>query len=413
MRIAFVVTSFPNPASTPILKQITALMDRGHEVDVYGDRQGDLSAPHADIDTYKLFNRIHHPRMPSSPWQRFCGGMSMLGKRIWNDPGTCLRSLNVAKYGEMAYGFTLLYAAQTLNHEKPYDVIHAQFGPNGIKAMFLKECRLLKGPLLTTFRGYDLTAYPRRRGGAVYRGLFRAGNYFTANSAFLAQRAMELGCPEDKIEVLPTGINLNRFKHTARRVGPEQEIVVLSVGRLVEVKGIRFGLQAMAEIIREFPQVQYDIVGDGPLRSSLQQLAVELGIANRVRFLGAQSEEQLISIYRDSHLFLFPGVVSRQGDEEGFGGVCVEAQASGMPVVATEVGGIRETVANGQSGVLVQPRNVTLLVDALRDLLHHPERWPAMGSAGRTHVTNRFDLETASDRLLRIYRRLARGRNQV
>lgn len=409
MRIAFLVTSFPNPSSTPILKQVTGLMDRGHEVDIYGDRQGNLSTIHADIERYGILERVHNPIMPKSGAARFLKGASIFASRVWSDPKTCLRAMNVLRYGEMAYGFTLLYAAQPFVKRKPYDIVHCQFAPNGIKGVFLKECGIVGGPLLTTIRGYDVTSYPRRRGADVYAELFRKGDYFTANSDFLAQKAIDLGCPPKKIVTLPTGINMNRFKYVERSVEPDRDITVLSVGSLVEVKGIRYGLQTMAEVMRRFPNVRYNIAGDGPLRSSLENLADELGITDRVRFLGAQTEDELVAQYSHADLFLFPGVVSSQGDEEGFGGVCVEAQASGLPVVASRVGGIAQTVAENESGILVDQKNVKGLVDALCDLLEHPQRWSDMGKAGRSHVVKHFDLELVTDRLVEIYERLLRG----
>ena len=408
MRIAFLVTSFPNPSSTPILKQVVGLMDRGHEVDIYGDRQGNLSTIHADIERYGILKRVYNPIMPKSRAGRFLKGASTLASRVWGDPKTCFRAMNVLRFGEMAYGFTLLYAAQPFDRKKHYDIVHCQFAPNGIKGLFLKECGIVDGPLLTTIRGYDVTSYPRRRGADVYAELFRKGDYFTANSDFLAHKAIDLGCPPEKIVTLPTGINMSRFQYVERPTGADREITVLSVGSLVEVKGIGYGLRAMAEVMQRFPRVQYNIAGDGPLRSSLEGLADELGIADRVQFLGAQTEDQLVAQYAQADLFLFPGVVSSQGDEEGFGGVCVEAQASGLPVVASRVGGIPQTVKENESGFLVEQKNVSALVDALCNMLEHPQRWSEMGKAGRSHVVKHFDLDLVTDRLVEIYERLLR-----
>ena len=89
----------------------------------------------------------------------------------------------------------------------------------------MKESGLVDAPLLTTIRGYDVTAYPRRRGSDVYAELFRKGDYFTANSNFLAQRAIELGCPREKIVTLPTGINMARFQYVEREVDPDKGIL--------------------------------------------------------------------------------------------------------------------------------------------------------------------------------------------
>ena len=304
-----------------------------------------------------------------------------------------------------AFG-TLFYAALPLLGKRSYDIIHGHFGPNGLKAAFLLEAGLLRGKLITTFHGYDVNVFPRRYGFSVYRRLFIRGDFYTANTSFTTGRAIDLGCPPERIVTLPVGVSLAKFPFAERKLERTGEIRILTVGTLIEVKGIEFGIRAVARLAHRRPMIRYQIVGDGPLLRPLGELARKLAIADRVEFLGALPEDQLRECYRQTHIFMLPGVIARSGAQEGQGLVLVEAQASGIPVIATRVGGIPQTVLDGDSAFLVPQRDVDALASKIRYLIEHPQRWPEIGRAGRRHVERHFDIEKLNDRLVDIYRKV-------
>jgi glycosyltransferase involved in cell wall biosynthesis len=123
-----------------------------------------------------------------------------------------------------------------------------------------------------------------------------------------------------------------------------------------------------------------------------------------VEYLGAVSQEQVVSLYEDAHAFVLASVVTDSGEEEAQSVVLAEAQASGLPVIATAIGGIPESMRDGESGLLVPPRNPGALASAMLWLFDHPEAWGPMGRAGRVHVEEHFSLEECHDRLVDIYR---------
>jgi len=175
--------------------------------------------------------------------------------------------------------------------------------------------------------------------------------------------------------VVFNGIDTNLFRPTA----PDPDIVrtdgtplLLWVGRLQPWKGVDVALRAL----REIPQAYLMIVGDGETRADLERLAQELGLAERVRFLGALPRERLPSIYAAADLLLATSFAS-----ETFGIGLVEAQACGLPVVASRFGGFPEVIDEGHTGLLVPPRDPTALAAAVRTLLNDPERRRAMAAA--------------------------------
>ncbi|MBN1511437.1 MAG: glycosyltransferase, partial [Phycisphaerae bacterium] len=357
----------------------------------------------ADVKRYRLLERTHVGPMPGNLLSRVLRGCGLLAVRLASQPRVVLRALNVPRYRQLSVGLVLPFAMQPIREPRAYDVIHAHFAPNGLKAVFLRECGLLSGRLVTTFHGYDVLTYPRFYGKGVYRHLFRHGDVYTANTQYTRQRAIDLGCDPNLVHALPVGINLDQYGCVERSIRPHEPIRLLTVGRLVEFKGTEYGLRAVARLASEWPRLRYDVVGDGPLRQRLERLAADLHVRQTVRFHGGLAHDEVRRLYAQAHLYVQPGVVARNGSVEAQGRVLAEAQAVGLPVVASAVGGMPEVLSDGQSGFLVPPKDVDALTERLRFLMAHPERWPEIGRAGRRLVEQRFDNRRLTDRLLEIY----------
>ena len=196
--------------------------------------------------------------------------------------------------------------------------------------------------------------------------------------------------------VVFNGIDTNLFRPTA----PDPDIVrtdgtplLLWVGRLQPWKGVDVALHALQEI----PRAHLMIVGDGETRADLERLAQGLGLAERVHFLGALPRERLPSIYAAADLLLATSFAS-----ETFGIGLVEAQACGLPVVASRFGGFPEVIDEGHTGLLVPPRDPTALAAAVRTLLNDPERRRAMADAAPGWAAQ-FSWSAVADRVEAAY----------
>jgi D-inositol-3-phosphate glycosyltransferase len=202
--------------------------------------------------------------------------------------------------------------------------------------------------------------------------------------------------------VVFNGIDTSLFRPTT----PDPDIVrtdgtplLLWVGRLQPWKGVDVALRAL----REIPQAYLMIVGDGETRADLERLAQELGLAERVRFLGALPRERLPSIYAAADLLLATSFAS-----ETFGIGLVEAQACGLPVVASRFGGFPEVIDEGRTGLLVPPRDPTALAAAVRTLLNDPERRRAMADAAPGWAAQ-FSWSAVADRVEAAYHAAVNG----
>lgn len=162
-------------------------------------------------------------------------------------------------------------------------------------------------------------------------------------------------------------------------------------------------MRAIAKLSKTHPQIKYEVIGDGPLRESLEQLIQELDVSPFVELLGWKQERELIEILDRSHIMVAPSISSRNGDQDAPVNVLKEAMAMGLPVVGTQHGGIPELIEDGKSGFLVAERDVDSLADRLEFLVTHSDRWIEMGKAGRAYVETHYNKETLNDRLVEIY----------
>lgn len=287
-------------------------------------------------------------------------------------------------------------------------LLHAHHGPHGLRALPL--ARSLGLPLIVTFHGSDATVsdfryhktnFGHRRYHANKKELQIGGTVFLAVSDFVRRKLLEQGFPEEKVELHYTGVDTKMF-HPATK---ERDPVILFVGRLVKRKGGEFLIRAVSEVQNELPETELVVIGDGPLRDELEQLAKQL--LRRYRFLGARNHEEVSEWMNRASLFCAPSVRMPSGEEEGFGMVYAEAMAMQKPVVAFDSGGISEVVSHGHTGFLARERDWRTLAQYLSVLLQDAGLRKRFGVAGRERVIREFDLDQRTKVLERIYARVS------
>jgi colanic acid/amylovoran biosynthesis glycosyltransferase len=203
---------------------------------------------------------------------------------------------------------------------------------------------------------------------------------------------------------VPTGIDLTRFRFRERRPPAQGPLRVLTVGRLVEKKGVRYALEATAKLVCQGRDLEHVIIGDGPLRAELEALSASLGLSGRVSFMGVRAHATIVDELARAHLFLAPSITSATGNEEGVPNTLKEAMACGVPVVSTRHAGIPELVEDGASGLLAPERDSDALAERIAFLIDHPEAWDGMGRRGRATVEATYAAPVAHARLHTIYR---------
>jgi colanic acid/amylovoran biosynthesis glycosyltransferase len=404
MKIAFIMGYFPSMATTFVINQITGLIAIGHEVDVFAFRQLIEAKTHPDIIQYKLLDRVTYFEIPQNRIRRVCKAVYLLIKNFKRGPAQILKSLNVFKYGKEAWALNLFYYLIPFL-EKKFDIIHAHSGPMGMIGWWLRELGV-SGKLLTTFYGADLSSFINKNGPVFYQPLFTDSDRLLPICHYFRNKLLNWGCQENKIVVHPVGIDLEKFIPSHLPRNPDRIYRILTVARLIEKKGIAYGLHAVAILACQYDQIEYTVAGDGPLNDSLQNLAKKLQISERVKFVGTVDRGEQLRLFAQSDLFLLPSVTAEDKEEEGTPTVLLEAQAAGLPVISTWHSGIPEIVRDKKTGFLVAEKDVQGLVEKIAYLIANPKIARRLGAEGRNFMEKKFDIRKLNRQLGAIYETL-------
>jgi colanic acid/amylovoran biosynthesis glycosyltransferase len=409
MRVAFFVGAFPQLSQTFVLDQVTGLLDRGHDVQVFAT-QPKPGAPRVPaFERYPLAARSRYWLTPFDVSRR-------TARLLRRAPGSTLAAM-ASSFGigaPRALGVTFWPHASQVLDSPPFDVGLAHFGTHGVLAQALRDLGAMSVPLVTVFHGYDLTRIVARRGVRFYRRLFEAGELMLPVSEHFARELVKLGCPPERVQVHHMGVPTAAFTFRARALEPGRSVRLVTVCRMVEKKGLEFGLRALARVRAALGDFEWHVAGDGPLRSRFVALRDQLGLGERVVVHGDLTRDGVRSLLDTAHVFLHPSVTARDGDTEGVPVSMMEAMAAGLPVVATLHSGIPELVSDTVDGYLVPERDVAALADRLVTIAHEPERWGDMGRHGHDTVRRSFDVDRLNDTLVRILEQVrAQGPGRV
>jgi len=287
------------------------------------------------------------------------------------------------------FGPGFAWQVRRLVQELNPDLVHGHLYSGGLAAAFAVAGRAV--PLVLTeqteaqWRGRG----QRRASAAAYT---RATRIIGVSSAITASIERHFGVPSEKLSCIPNGVTIAPEGGGYRHGG---DPVVGLVARLTPEKDIHCFLNAAAQLAGRFPAATFRVAGDGPLRAELEELTAELGLTERVDFLGV--------VHDMRPFFESVDVLAVSSVAEGTPLAIVEAMAAGVPVVATAVGGIPEQVTDGLNGFLVEPRNPLALAQRIGSILAEPDVGARLGAAGRERARREFSVEAMTDRIESVY----------
>lgn len=293
-------------------------------------------------------------------------------------------------------------------------VMHAHFGTFGSTVTSLR--RKTDTPLIVTFYGIDASHYIRIPYWInKYKKMFHEGDRFIALCDEVKGRFIECGCPEHKIDVWDIGIDLDEYPYRERKRDAVTRFLITA--RFREKKGYPVLLRAFERLLKMTKEVHLTIIGYGPLKPFIESFVREKGIESYVKLIDTSRTrgEEFVTLFKDalygSDIFILPSVVSVSGDDEGGPPVVItNAHASGLPVIATPVGGIERAVVDGKTGLLAEPGDEKVLCDKMELLVKNEALCRSMGIAGRKHMEENFDLVKQVRRLEDIYIKTAAGK---
>ena len=406
MKIAFFVDHFPLVSETFVLAQVAGMIQRGHDVTIFANKVLDPDVRHPVLDSYKLMDKVVVRPTVRRNWLRRLGqGVgTLVAAAAAGRLATALAAVNIFRLGAGALRMNLLIRAGAHFEHEDFDVLHCQFGQLGIEVSDLRSCGVLKGTLITSFRGADATRIASQK-PEKFRNLFATGDRFLAVSDSIRDQLVELGCPADEIEILRSGIDLSKFIYRKPRE-LHSPVRLVTIGRLGPTKGHEYALEAVRMLVDSGFSIEYRIVGDGTRRQILTEYAAQLELDSVVKFDGAVNSDSVVRILRGADILIAPSIVASTGQTEGVPNVLKEAMASGVPAIGTMVGGVMELIDHGINGFLVPQKDANAIADCVRMIITHQEKMPNILSQARQSIEQSYDIRQLNSDLEKVYLRV-------
>jgi colanic acid/amylovoran biosynthesis glycosyltransferase len=278
------------------------------------------------------------------------------------------------------------------------DVALAEYGPTG--ASIIESCLEARVPLVVHFHGFD--AYDQgtlEKYDLSYPRMFAGAGAIIAVSRDMERQLLKLGAPREKLFYNPYGVDTALFSGAEPATSPPNFV---AVGRFVDKKAPHLTLLAFKKVWKRCPAARLMMIGDGELWEACKQLARGLGISHAVEFLGPRGQGELARVLRQARAFVQHSIQTTYGDSEGMPVAALEAGAAGLPVVATRHAGIKDVVADGETGLLVDETNVEEMARDMIRLAEDPELAGRLGAAARNRIVTEWPIEKSINRLWSI-----------
>ncbi len=279
-------------------------------------------------------------------------------------------------------------------------LLHVFFG--NVAIHLLPLFRKLPIPLVVSFHGADVAGSMRNSTTQpALREVFSRASRILCRSESLRQSVLSLECPENKTGLARTAVP--DLPWSVRTPPEDNRWILVQACRLIPKKGLETTLRAFADFLREHPLAKLHLAGEGPLQSSLEQMALELGIADSVILPGFLQEDALFSLYQKAHVFLHPSEDAGDGNVEGIPNAMLEAMMTGLPILATRHGGIPEAITHNESGLLCDEGDWTTLAASLARIAKEPIFLSCLSKAARMRVENDFSVAAQSQKMSETY----------
>ncbi len=382
MRIGYILKNFPKLSETFVLNEIIELKKRGHEVVIFSICHSKEKVAHPEVKEFNLLDNTFY--LPNPEFLRFfpC-------KYLTENLKEKILATRAAKY------FSEIIQN---SKELTLDILHAHF--NGIATQVaMLMSKKLHIPFTFTAHAFDIFINPNI--SLLKKRMENALAVVTPSYYNKDYLNSLIDMKKEKIDVIKACANINKFKKIKKI---DNTTTLLSVGRLVEKKGIEYGILSIKKLIKDFPDIQYHIVGSGQLENRLKKLVESLNLKNNIKFLGDLNNDLIAHELSKTMIFILPCIKSKNGDLDVCPLALQEAMLARIPIVSTDIGSIPELVNNGREGFLVDPKNINQLTNKIKRLVRDKQLRIKIGKNAKKKIEKDFNIHKEINKLLKVWK---------
>jgi colanic acid/amylovoran biosynthesis glycosyltransferase len=410
-KIVFKVPEFPHLTETFIVAQIVTAIKLGYEIEILVRKRIEESTNLRSnlIEEYGLLKKviIEDYKIPKNRILRYIKWILLLVINV-------AHFNNILSYHkeQSKFSLTCLFQWVFYNRFIEADLFHVQYGTNSNPLATLKKTGF-KPALIVTFHGHDaffpISGYIHNNG--YYDNLFKYGNLITANTPYLADKIIELGCPKELLSIVPVGVDTEFFYPIKKAVGKYEKSKLITVGRLSVVKGHIYAFVVVKKLKEAGYNVVLTVVGEGSERLNLENYIKDNKLNDSIVLVGAKSQEEIRELLRDNDIFLFPSVPLHYGKSTETQGLANnEAMACGLPVVVFDSGGVKYTLEDGISGFVCDEYDIDCMISKVKILIEDTEMAKKMSDKAVTFVNKIYSQKVIDSKWKTIYNNLSNER---
>lgn len=284
-------------------------------------------------------------------------------------------------------------------------IFHVQYGTNSKPFPILKLSKFIKQPVVVTFHGHDafFPLYGYIENDGYYNNLFACDAIITANTPYLSNKIETLGCPKEKLDVVPVGVNTSFFYPNKEASKNKNILKLITVGRLDKVKGHQYCIDVVKRLLELDVKVELTIIGEGEERHHLEMLINKYDLNNNVELLGSKGASEIRESLWQHDVYMLLAVPVENDRRETQGLATLEAQACGLPAVVFDSGGVKYTVKNGVSGYVCKEFDINSVVEKVKYLSENRIALADMGKNAVKFVNDAYSQKHIDEKWKQLY----------
>lgn len=408
-KIIFKLREFPHLSETFILAQLITAINCGYDVSLLVVELLDFETSKQKnlIEKYQIDKKIiiEDYKIPKNKFIRLVKWFALL---VFN-----FKDINyiIPFYREnTTFSLTWLYQWVFYKQFNEVSIFHVQYGTSSGTLAKLKKIGY-RPSLIVTFHGHDaffpINGFIPNNG--YYDNLFQYADVISANTPYLAEKVLDLGCPENKLKIIPVCVDTVFFYPLPKSENQDNTLKLITVGRLDAVKGHSYCIEAVRLLMEKGFNVTLTIIGEGAERNNLEALVKKYQLEHCVFMRGNKSQIELRELLWGHDLYLLTAVALADGRRETQGLATLEAQACGLPVVAFDSGGVKYTIDDRKTGFICKEYDVNDLVSKI-ELLNNKELLKNMSQNSVDFIKQNYAQKIINKKWKIIYRELSDGK---